>query len=340
MLASQRTRLDGPSLTEEEEDLLLKEIEDSRSYRSHGFGTTSALRDEDYLRKVVKSNSKGNLRAKHRDPKATTHLLDISPATANASYHNDILIAEPPTDSRSTGQQFAERQSHLASLSPSQARRISSALQQIDLELRREAEQIVARVDVPDQGHDSVPRIAADREAQIAQSVAFLPRPVMTPSRTQPARHTPSSSINSASPASPGRVYIPGQPRPVRTLQPSHSIGPVVPASQAPPHTIPTRSSSIGSPHALNGRKSRSSSDSLLSDFSDSVSDIGWQQILGHHAPVIVRRHSGDLSMDALQNLSGICKQDLSTLQTRLIEKAKAERQTLRENSPVAPVSH
>lgn len=43
-----------------------------------------------------------------------------------------------------------------------------------------------------------------------------VPRPIMTPSRTQPIRHNPSPSLsNDSAHTSPVPVYVPGQPRPV-----------------------------------------------------------------------------------------------------------------------------
>ena len=50
-----------------------------------------------------------------------------------------------------------------------------------------------------------------------------VPTPILTPSRTQPARHNPSPSMHSPTSVSPMPMYIPGQPRPVGSMHRSDS---------------------------------------------------------------------------------------------------------------------
>ncbi|OCF45522.1 hypothetical protein I317_00424 [Kwoniella heveanensis CBS 569] len=65
-----------------------------------------------------------------------------------------------------------------------------------------------------------------------------IPRPVFTPTRSQPVRHQPSLSNSSTSTMTPNQpVYIPGQPRPVRSThhsQSSTSSRSATPISQSP----------------------------------------------------------------------------------------------------------
>ena len=96
-----------------------------------------------------------------------------------------------------------------------------------------------------------------DLAAQVSQPqpIPFVlpgtsPRPIMTPSRTQPMRHQPSSSISSAI-GSPVNVYIPGQPRPVGSAHRSEgSISSPLDGSLSPRAATPSQTS----PAPTNGR--------------------------------------------------------------------------------------
>ncbi|RXK41047.1 hypothetical protein M231_01678 [Tremella mesenterica] len=96
--------------------------------------------------------------------------------------------------------------------------------------------------------------------AHVTSSIAapVIPQPVLTPVRTLPVRHTPSlSSVStqSSSPAVP--VYIPGQPRPVRSLHQSEGST----STRAP--TPQQSSNSQNSPQSTNtssGGRARSDS--------------------------------------------------------------------------------
>ena len=101
--------------------------------------------------------------------------------------------------------------------------------------------------------------------------LADTPRPILTPSRTHPVRHNPSSSTSSISADhTPVFAYVPGQPRPIgsmhrsegssssRAATPNTSPGPWrMSANRATfedpdPGMIPSRSSSLGRSQSVN----------------------------------------------------------------------------------------
>lgn len=120
----------------------------------------------------------------------------------------------------------------------------------------------------------------------------------------------------------------------------SHSNGDESRAVSEEGH-IPT--SQEATTHGLHRMESQ---DSLGSNFEGDhdVQDI-WGHLLGtgqsssEDEPEVVETPSSAVLSDQLKKLSGLGQDDLAHLQERLVEKAKAERQAYRDDSPVIAVS-
>ena len=77
-----------------------------------------------------------------------------------------------------------------------------------------------------------------------------VPRPILTPQRTQPIRHLPTLSLSSAGHTSPEYVYVPGQPRPVGSFH--RSDGSLSSRSGTPSFSPSTANSMAGTPSPSN----------------------------------------------------------------------------------------
>ena len=97
---------------------------------------------------------------------------------------------------------------------------------------------------------------------------------------------------------------------------------------------------------ATHGLYRTASVDSTGSDFEDNddMQDI-WGHLLenerssSEEEPQVIETPSSAVLSDQLKKLSGLGKGDLAHLQERLVEKAKAERQAYRDDSPIISVS-
>jgi hypothetical protein len=86
--------------------------------------------------------------------------------------------------------------------------------------------------------------------------------------------------------------------------------------------------------------------DSVASDFEDNdeIQDI-WGHLLGtgqpssEEEPEVIETPSSAVLSDRLRQMTGLGQDDMAILQERLVEKAKAERQAYRDDSPVISVS-
>jgi hypothetical protein len=98
--------------------------------------------------------------------------------------------------------------------------------------------------------------------------------------------------------------------------------------------------------HATNGLYRTASVGSSGSDFEENhdMQDI-WGHLLDNErssseeVPQVIETPSSAILSDQLQKLSGLGQDDLAHLQERLVEKAKAERQAYRDDSPIISVS-
>jgi hypothetical protein len=89
-----------------------------------------------------------------------------------------------------------------------------------------------------------------------------------------------------------------------------------------------------------------SSTSSLSSSYQDDngMQDI-WAHVLGtgqtssEEEPEAIKTPSSAVLSDTLRKLSGLGQDDLASLQDRLVDKAKAERQAYRDDSPIINVS-
>ena len=194
--------------------------------------------------------------------------LDEGDGRPNAGpSRSDTSPLEPEDPAQSSPLSVRQnRQSFLHALTPSQVRRISMALMEVDNRLRPHREGLAQMSEdgeeilVPTESRIESSKTGASRHArhessssvrsQASQSSALppsprthdlaaqisskdvapiVPRPVLTPVRTLPVRHTPSLSTDSGDRPSPAiPLYVPGQPRPVRHMHRSEgsmSIG-------------------------------------------------------------------------------------------------------------------
>lgn len=102
----------------------------------------------------------------------------------------------------------------------------------------------------------------------------------------------------------------------------------------------------LSSSHSKSDLQRVSSGESLASDFEgdDGPGDI-WGLILGtttsnsSENPELLQTPSSMALSAALRKLSGLGREDLAVLQERLIDKAKAEREAYRDDSPTISVS-
>jgi hypothetical protein len=105
-------------------------------------------------------------------------------------------------------------------------------------------------------------------------------------------------------------------------------------------------SNGLSSSHSRSELHRVSSEESMVSDFEgDAGSGDIWEHVLGTGPsssggePELLETPSSVALSDTLRKLSGLGRDDLAVLQERLVEKAKAEREAYRDDSPTISVS-
>lgn len=248
-------------------------VADGVKVKSYGFSGGSSLRESEYLRRIKKSSSgrniSGSISSIHSEGLEDTGEVEVksdgtaTPTPTSAPQVESSLSHEALARQLSLAASSRnKRQSRLAGLAPARVKRISMALGEIEGQLSRNVVELPQNSDVD--AVEEVEEASADGEeepvvnvsptklppsprshnlvAHLEPSVRSppVPQPIMTPSRTTPVRHTPNSSVSSIKqdPA----VYIPGQPRPIRSMHRSEGS---VSSRAATPNTNPATSPSI-----------------------------------------------------------------------------------------------